>query len=144
MTSPPAHDQAVLIIPTAGDPPEDLVRTWVCATLGRVPVVPRLVAGIVVDELVANAREHGSLPCVLRLSLDGSRRHLLVFVEDSAVDDGEMWPLRTGLTLVDCLTTDWAVHPRPRGKTVWAEIALGVAAPCLVTPPRPPPGAWPR
>lgn len=144
MTSPLADDQAVLIIPEAGDPPENLVRSWVAAALGWVPRAPRLLAAIVVGELVANARQHGSLPCVLRLSLDHTRRYLLVFVEDAAADDGAMWHPRAGLMLIDGLTSDWAVEPRPRGKTVWAEIALGVRVPRLATPPHPPPGAWPR
>jgi hypothetical protein len=80
---------------------------------------------------------------VLRLSLDHTRRYLLVFVEDSAPDDGAVWVAGAGLSLVDGLTSDWAVESRPRGKTVWAEIALGARISGLAIPPQPPPDAWP-
>jgi hypothetical protein len=143
MTSPLADDQALLIIPTDGEPSEDVVRTWVAGALVGVPLLPRLHAALVVDELVSNARRHGSLPCVLRLSLDHTRRYLLVFVEDSAPDDGAVWVAGAGLSLVDGLTSDWAVESRPRGKTVWAEIALGARISGLAIPPQPPPDAWP-
>lgn len=142
MTSPLADDQAVLIIPT-DDLSEDVVRTWVGAALVGVPAVPRLRTALVVEELVSNARRHGSLPCVLRLCLDHTRRYLLVFVEDSAPDDGAVWPVRAGLTLVEGLASDWAVEARPRGKTVWAEIALGARLSGLAVPPQPPPDAGP-
>jgi hypothetical protein len=145
MTSPLADDQAVLIIPTdSGDLSADVVRIWVVAALAGIPMVPRLHAALVVEELVSNARRHGCLPCVLRLSLDHTRRYLLVFVEDSAPDDGGVWPIGAGLVLVEGLTADWAVEARLRGKTVWAEIALNERVPGLAVPPQPPPGAGPR
>jgi hypothetical protein len=137
VTSPLAGDQAVLIIPSGEDLSEDVVRTWVVAALVGVPMLPRLHAAVVVEELVSNACRHGRLPCVLRLSLDHTRRYLLVFVEDSAPDDGAVWPVRAGLTLVEGLTSDWAVESRLRGKTVWAEIALGARISGLVVPPQP-------
>lgn len=145
MTSPLADDQAVLIIPTdGGDLSADVVRTWVVAALAGVPMVPRLHAVLVVEELVSNARRHGSLPCVLRLSLDHTRRYLVVFVEDSAPDDGAAWPIGAGLVLVEGLASDWAVEGRLRGKTVWAELALGEPVQGLAVPPQPPPGTGPR
>jgi hypothetical protein len=143
VTSPLADDQAVLIIAADGDLSDDVVRTWVVAALVGVPAVPKLHTMLVVDELVSNARRHGGLPCVLRLCLDHTRRFLLVFVEDSAPDDGAVWPMRAGLTLVDGLTSDWAVDARPRGKTVWAEVALGARISGLAVPPQPPPGGGP-
>ena len=137
MTSPLADDQAVMIIPSDGDPSDDVVRAWVTAVLIGVPLVPRLAAVLVVAELVSNARRHGRLPCVLRLSLDDTRRYLLVFAEDSGTDDGGVWSARSGLVLVDGLTSGWAVQRRPLGKTVCAEIALGARIPGLRIPPSP-------
>lgn len=146
MSSPLADDdQAAMIMPTDADPSMDTVRAWVVRALDSVPVAQRLRAVIVVEELVSNARRHGRLPCVLRLSLDHTRRNLLVFVEDSAPDDGGVWSARAGLSFVDGLASDWAVASRLRGKTVWAEIALGVRIPHLSVPPQPPPAGprWP-
>jgi hypothetical protein len=143
VTSPLADDQAVLIIPAGDDTSADLVRTWVAAALAGVPLVPGLRAALVAEELVSNARRHGGLPCVLRLSLDPTRRYLLVFVDDAAADSGAMWPRAAGLSLVDGLASDWAIEPRTRGKTVWAEISLGAHIPRLAIPPQPPPSAWP-
>jgi hypothetical protein len=143
MTFPLADDQAVLIIPSGGGLSEDVVRTWVASALIGIPLVPRLHAELVVEELVSNARQHGSLPCVLRLSLDPTRRYLLVFVEDSSPDDGAVWPVGAGLVIVEGLTSDWAVEARLRAKTVWAEIALGAWIPSLVVPPQPPRGGGP-
>jgi len=114
------------------------VRAWTAGALVGMPLVPRMRAVLVVAELVSNARRHGCLPCVLRLSLDPTRRHLLVFVEDAAPADDAVWPVGAGLSLVDGLTSDWAVESRPRGKTVWAEIALGARVSGLAIPPQPP------
>lgn len=129
MTSPLADDQALLIVPADLDASEDLVRTWAWASLDGVPLVPRLRAAIVIDELVSNASRYGGSLCVLRLSLDHTRRYLLVFVDDTVADDGTAWPVHAGLTLVEGLTSDWAVERRAQGKTVWAEIPLGMRFP---------------
>jgi hypothetical protein len=143
VTSPLADDQAVLIIPPGEGPSAELVRTWAGAALATVPLLPRLRAVLVIEELVANARAYGGLPCVLRLSLDHTRRYLTVSVDDTAPDDGTAWPSGAGLTLVEALSSDWAVETRTRGKTVWAELALDGRIPRLTIPPQPPPSAWP-
>lgn len=143
MTSPLADDLATMVIPAAGDLSADTVRAWTADALAGVPTVPRLRAVLVVDELVSNALRHGCLPCVLRLSLHRTRRHLLVCVEDSGDDDGGVWPSGAGLSLVESLTSDWAVDSRPRGKMVWAEIALGARVSGLGIPPQPQPGIRP-
>lgn len=132
------QDQAVLIMPGGRDPSVDVVRNWVANAMLRVPLVPRLRVSLVVEELVANARRHGRLPCVLRLSLDHSRRYVLVFVDDAG-SDPLRWPLGAGLTLVDGLALDWGVEPRAGGKTVWAEVPTGVRVEGLVAPPQPSP-----
>lgn len=142
MTAPAADDQAVLIIPPEGGSATALVRLWVAAALDGVPLMPRLRTALVVTELVDNAHRHGRLPCVLRLSLDDSHRFLYVFVEDAGTADGPMWTAGAGLSLVDGLTSHWAVEWRPRGKTVWGEIALDACVRGINVPPQPPPRAW--
>lgn len=142
MTSPVADGQAVLIIPPCVEQSAPLVRLWVAAAIEGVPVLSRLTVGLVVDELVSNARRHGRAPCVLRLSLDDTRRFLFVYVDDSAAHDTASWPAGAGLTVVDGLTRAWGVQRRAGGKTVWAALPLGVRLDGLANPPQPPPGAW--
>ena len=132
------QDQAVLIMPGGATPSIDVVRHWVANAMVWVPMVPRLRVSLVVEELVANARRHGRLPCVLRLSLDNTRRYVLVFVDDAG-PEAIQWPLGAGLTLVDGLALDWGVEPRAGGKTVWAEVPVGVRVEGLDTPPQPAP-----
>lgn len=135
MNPPLAGDQAVLIIPGGEDPSRDVVRLWVAEALTAVPPLPRLRVTLVVEELVSNARSHGRLPCVLRLSLDHTRRYLLVFVDDSAPDDKDgWWPVGAGLALVDALSLDWGMEPSARGKTMWAEVPVGLRVDGLEIP----------
>lgn len=141
MTLSFADRQATLIIPAEDDPPVDVVRCWVLGALVDVPLVPRLRTALVVEELIANARQHAEPPYVLRLVLDGEHRALRVFVDDCVPEfpapgaDGG-----AGLVLVDALSRDWGVEQRARAKTVWADVALGVRASGLVMPPQPRPG----
>jgi hypothetical protein len=144
MITPAADRQAVLILPTYDEPAADVVREWVCQALIGVPVLPRLHTALVVEELVSNARLHGRAPCVLRLVLDRTRRSLRVFVEDCEPGTRDVWPRGGGLTLVDGLSLARGVERRARGKTVWAEIALGARAAGLAMPPQPVSGEWPR
>lgn len=132
-----ARGPAVLIIPSGAEPSREDLRHWVAEALVRVPLLPRSRVALVVEELVSNARRHGGLPCVLRLSLDHTRRFLLVFVDDSATTGTQAWPTRAGLTLVDGLTLEWGVEPRATGKTVWAEVPVGARVHGLVLPPQP-------
>jgi hypothetical protein len=62
-----------------------------------------------------------------------------VFVDDAG-PDAIQWPLGAGLTLVDGLVLDWGVEPRASGKTVWAEVPVGVRVEGLESPPQPAPG----
>ncbi|MFI7672240.1 ATP-binding protein [Actinophytocola sp. NPDC049390] len=142
MTSPVADGQAVLVVPHRVDASASLVRLWVAAAIDGVPVTSRLAVTLVVDELVSNARTHGGSPCVLRLSLDDTRRFLFVYVDDATARDTASWSAGAGLTLVDALTVTWGVHRRAGGKAVWAVLPLGVRLDGLANPPQPPPGAW--
>lgn len=126
MTSPLADDQAALIVAGEECPSSDVVRGWVHGALTGMALVPRLRAALVAEELVSNARRHGGLPCVLRLSLHRTQQVLLVCVDDCAEDDRDAWPVQAGLTLVDALSLDWGTDRAALGKTVWAEVALGV------------------
>jgi hypothetical protein len=120
----PFADQATLILPTAEEPDEDAVRVWVRINLAGVPIVPRLCTALVTDELVRNAREHGTPPFVVRMVFDRGGRALRVYVDDCAPHSGGAWRTRGGLALVDGLSRGWGVERRARAKTVWAEVPL--------------------
>jgi hypothetical protein len=132
------QDQAVLIIPGGQRPTVDVVRHWAANAMAWVPMAPRLRVSLVVEELVSNARRHGRLPAVLRLSLDHTRRYVLVFVDDAGPATIR-WPLGAGLTMVDGLALAWGVEPRAGGKTVWAEVPVGMRVEGLEVPPQPGP-----
>lgn len=114
---------AMLILPTVHEPPPASVRGWVGATLGELPVVARLHAMLVVDELVDNARRHGRAPYVLRLDRPESGNALLVSVDDCAPSPRGWWP-GSGLVLVGALAERWGVERRRSAKTVWAELVF--------------------
>jgi hypothetical protein len=81
-------------------------------------------AGIILEQLVVNAFQHGSPPFTVRLAATGDNRSVRLEVDDCgrSVDAG--WPLHSGLRLVRALCESWGVERRPGGKTVWGELAV--------------------
>jgi hypothetical protein len=77
----------------------------------------------VTAELVAHARRHGRAPYVLHLSVSESAGTMVIAVDDTASELGASWAFRSGLVLIGGLSRRWGVDQRPRGKTVWAELA---------------------
>jgi len=128
----------MLILPTADEPSLDVVRAWIRGALRELPLVVRLHATLVADELVTNAHRHGLAPYVLRLDLPDDRRALLVSVDDCAPPRGD-WSAGSGLVLVGGLTERWGVEPRRSAKTVWAELTVDRAVLDLVEPDQPVP-----
>ncbi|WP_158854795.1 ATP-binding protein [Saccharothrix deserti] len=89
-------------------------------------------AVLVVDELVGNARRHGTGPRVCWFGLIDQGRRLRVEVDDTSPRRPH---LRTpdasggrGLLVVDRLASAWGVQRHIGHKTVWAELALDRAA----------------
>lgn len=94
---------------------------------------------LVVGEFAANAVQHGRVPgrdFGLRLALDPAAGLVRIEIMDAASEkrppmapppsypEGESG---RGLLLVDALAVRWGAEPRrPVGKTVWAEVTLGV------------------
>ncbi|GAB2644637.1 ATP-binding protein [Nocardia goodfellowii] len=85
-------------------------------------------AVLVVDEMVANALEHGSAPWRCRLTVRADPARLRVEVDDSGPGEPR---LRTpdvdggrGLLVIDRLASSWGVSRYVRFKTVWAELPL--------------------
>ena len=91
-------------------------------------------AALIVAELAANAVIHGRVPgrdFELRLLLTGTT--LRIEVSDARAEraPAAMTPppdseTGRGLLLVDALATAWGTLERVVGKTLWAELALGV------------------
>ena len=85
-------------------------------------------AALIVTELVTNAITHGGSAFRLQLSRTSGALRIEV------VDDGEGTPEPQpqdpeaeggrGIMLVDAMSTSWGVENVPRGKLVWAEIAI--------------------
>ena len=78
---------------------------------------------LLVSELVSNSVLHGGPPVVVAIECDGDA--LQVRVRDGS----SVMPARRtaghgdesgrGLALVDTLSSDWGVDPKPDGKHVW-------------------------
>ncbi|MFB6874971.1 SpoIIE family protein phosphatase [Streptomyces sp. NPDC056323] len=138
----PKDDVALLIARTRAIPP-DRVADW------GVPFDPAAVAGmravvaekledwglselvfateLVLSELITNAIRYGSAPVTVRLLLD---RTLTCEVADSSstsphlCDAAAMDEGGRGLFLVGQLAERWGTRYTPRGKVIWAEMAL--------------------
>ncbi|WP_257153751.1 ATP-binding protein [Streptomyces lunaelactis] len=93
---------------------------------------------LLVAELAANAVRHGRVrgrDFHLRLTFEASARLIRIEVADASPDQPPTGPsapspddeLGRGLLLVDVLAARWGATPRvPIGKTVWAEVAVGL------------------
>jgi hypothetical protein len=85
---------------------------------------------LVVSELVSNcvrADAHN-----FELALEGHHGTLRIEATDDApgmptpVQARPDEPSGRGLMIIERLSTEWGVRPEPPGKTVWAELSLGV------------------
>jgi hypothetical protein len=121
---PCGDEKAVLIMPSEDDPASGVVREWLGYALATLPPLVRWQAALVADELVTDARRHGTAPYVLHLSVHEVRHVLLVAVDDCTPALGAD---RDGLVLVGGLSDRWGVERRAQGKTVWAELAYDPA-----------------
>ncbi|WP_067685884.1 ATP-binding protein [Nocardia jejuensis] len=81
----------------------------------------------VADELVSNARRHGSPPRSCRLIMLNAQRLLRIEVEDSSPVAPTQRARDTtgglGMVLIDRLSHSWGVIHHENHKTVWVEIA---------------------
>lgn len=103
-------------------------------------------ASAVVTELVTNALLHARTAVTVRIAAAGAGVRLEVEDRDpggtvgpsaARAGDGRGVTGR-GLLLVEALAERWGVTVDADGKTVWAEIATGMPAEAVVTPPRTP------
>ncbi|MCE6996144.1 ATP-binding protein [Saccharothrix sp. S26] len=82
----------------------------------------------VTDELVGNARRHGTPPRTCRLLLIDQGRRLRIEVDDTSVGQPRIRRPDTsggrGMIIVGALATAWGVVRHPDHKTVWAELEL--------------------
>jgi anti-sigma regulatory factor (Ser/Thr protein kinase) len=82
-------------------------------------------AALVLSELASNVVRHVGLPFLVQATLGDSTLRLVVEDPVPPIGDGSM-PIRPthGLGVVDALARQWGIEPAPRGKLVWAELAL--------------------
>lgn len=89
-------------------------------------------AALVVSELVGNAVRHAGVDAHehLDVSWSISEQHLTISVEDPSDEHPVLRraapdaPSGRGLSIIAALAVDWGVEPTPRGKRVWATLAL--------------------
>jgi anti-sigma regulatory factor (Ser/Thr protein kinase) len=80
------------------------------------------------SELVTNAIEHGAPPIALRIAHNNGTVRIEVTDTSSAMPRPARPSLTSvrgrGLLIVERCSDGWGVEERPRGKTVWFELAL--------------------
>jgi hypothetical protein len=83
---------------------------------------------LVVSELTSNAVTAGST--VVSITVEVHRDHVRIAADDDGpgvprpVAAGPSDPHGRGLAIVDSLSRAWGVQQRPRGKQVWADVAI--------------------
>ncbi|WP_309112652.1 ATP-binding protein [Saccharothrix sp.] len=118
-----AHfDSATLVVTDDPTMSAEVVALWVRERLDGWLEHELAAVGVVVGELLDNARRHGGTPCVLRLSVDFVTRTLLVSVRDRCAGAPKPWARGAGLLLVEAQSTRWGVVSEPGTTTAWAEL----------------------
>lgn len=118
-----AHfDSATLVVTDDPTMSAEVVALWVRERLDGWLEHEVAVVGVVVGELLDNARTHGGTPCVLRLSVDPGSGTFLVSVRDRCTGPPGPWTRGAGLLLVEAQSTRWGVVSEPGTTTVWAEL----------------------
>jgi anti-sigma regulatory factor (Ser/Thr protein kinase) len=85
-------------------------------------------AALIVTELVTNAVRHGKSDFRLRLSRTPGAFRIEVVDEGEGTPEPQPLDIEAeggrGIMLVDAMSSSWGVENVPRGKLVWAEIAI--------------------
>ncbi|GAA0251452.1 hypothetical protein GCM10010492_59790 [Saccharothrix mutabilis subsp. mutabilis] len=123
--SRPVTPESVALVIEEGDAPSDEeVARWLADQLDGWLDRDRVVIGVVVGELLDNARRYASPPYVVRLGVDEVREVLVVAVRDAPLTRFDGWDRGAGLLLVDALCSRWGVLAKPGSTVVWAELVF--------------------
>ncbi|WP_367129503.1 ATP-binding protein [Saccharothrix sp. HUAS TT1] len=115
-------DAVVLVLEDAESLPRAEVEQWLGERMVGWPDHDVLLVGVVVGELLDNARQYGTPPYVLELVLDQWVEELTVRVRNRAPRHSTGWARGSGLLIVDSLTDKWGVVSTATNTTVWAKI----------------------
>ena len=111
-------------------PPLSAIRALVAGLTSDLPAETGEDLLLVVTELVANAYEHGAAPRALRLARGDEDEHVVIEVDDGALDAPVLGRSRLGgnrgrgLTIVAGVAERWGVRAVNAGKTVWARLRV--------------------
>ncbi|WP_309112661.1 ATP-binding protein [Saccharothrix sp.] len=120
----PDHESVALVIEEGDFPSDDEIARWLAEQLDGWLDRDRALIGVVVGELLHNARRHALPPYVLQLGLDEAREALVVAVRDEPLTRFGGWDRGAGLLLVDALSARWGVLANPESTIVWAELVF--------------------
>ncbi|MEU4806278.1 ATP-binding protein [Actinosynnema sp. NPDC023587] len=112
----------VLVMREPDSPAADEVVAWLAEQLDGWSDHEVVRVGVVVDELVDNARRYGEPPYVLQLVWDDAWSTLVVIVCDRPTAPPGPWLPRAGLVLVEALTLGWGVESDADHTVVWAHL----------------------
>ena len=132
---------ATLVLSGATDPLPEVVRTWIVNALLFWQPEPAARAALVVEGLVADAREYGRPPHVLRIATTENHRSLVIVLDDRARAADPAWSTArlANWTLLRGLTHHLTVAQRCEARTVCAEIAFDEDMPDVLVPAQPEP-----
>lgn len=116
------HDTVALVMEDHDSPPAPEVASWLRERVGGRPGQDARRVGVVVGELLDNARRHGEPPYVLELTTDEWTDTLTIRVRDHAPRHSAPWSLGAGLLIVDGLVEQWGVVWAAASTTVWAKV----------------------
>ena len=115
---------ATLIISGPRDPLPSVVRTWIAGVLLHWQPGPAARAALVVEELVQQARTHGTPPHVLRLATGHDRATLSLVLDDRTPASGMGWPSPSSWTLLSGLSSRLVAEQYEGARAVCVELSF--------------------
>jgi hypothetical protein len=129
MTEAVPRRWATLIISGPNDPLPEAVRSWVADVLLHWEPGPAARAALVVEELVQQARIHGTPPHVLRLATGADRVTLYLVLDDRTPDGGAQWPSPASWTLLSGLSSRMLAEQYDAARAVCIELSFEAEVP---------------
>lgn len=129
MTEPMPRRWATLIISGPNDPLPEAVRSWIANALLYWQPGPAARAALVIEELVQQARSHGTPPHVLRLATGADNTTLYLVLDDRTPDRGTPWPSPASWTLLSGLSSRMLAEQYEAARAVCIELSFDTRVP---------------
>ena len=129
MTEAMPRRWATLIISGPADPAPGVVRSWIANALLHWRPGPASRAALIVEELVREARAHGTPPHVLRLATGNDHTTLYVVLDDRTPGSATPWPSTASWTLLSGLSSRMLAEQYTAARAVCVELTFDARVP---------------